>query len=230
MNAYTKPFLLVTEGNQDCVFLTRIAKARGLADSFGAECARAANGKCAGEGGFRGHLEGVFAFLQANPGVVEGIIVVRDTDGGADQAFSDAASQIAAAGLPKPSLPLKVKTGTRQQVELGTSVLLLPWHDTLGNLDSLLLQSLGDKFAPELACADAYVRCVDGRIAGWNSGKRDKLRLRALIACLFKKDPGCDLSKIMEDANSPFDFEHPAFRQVGDYLAGFESDLAEAWD
>lgn len=146
------------------------------------------------------------------------IIIVADNDGDPTGAFKNVQGQIQVAGFSVPQKPREI-AGTPNLPPL--CVLMVPWDDNPGCLESLCLQAANGKYSAQLKCADALVTC--NQAEGWDIAKLSKLRMRGFLSGVCKSDPNTSLRYAWStDGGRPgdiFPLNSPAFKQTADWFS-----------
>lgn len=122
--------LILTEGEADDVFVRELIRTRSLADL---EVVSAGKAESYGWTGFQKRLEGLKLRrgLQSN----RAIVIITDSDDRPEQRFAEIVAQIrAAGGYGIPANPCSLSTATQYPP---ISILLVPWGNQAGCLDSL---------------------------------------------------------------------------------------------
>lgn len=202
--------LVVGEGTGDASLIRYLSQDRGIT---GFQVLDAG-----GSSQFQQFIEG----LPAVPGYIglKGLVIVADSDEGADESFKNISSQLKAAKVhARPGIPFHV--GRSPQSDFATYVVMLPFAGTsddpkplTGALESVLLPAALDN-SPDLAkCTERWCECV--QMQQWRNTHRDKARLRSLIAAAHPRDPNISLSWALRPELKIIPLNHSCF----DPLAG----------
>lgn len=154
---------------------------------------------------------------------IEGIIVTSDSDANPTASLHAVTNAIGATD------PIDVATGSRYQVPVSArsrthgrpaiGILLIPWEDQPGNLETLLLGAIRPEWRPQHQCAEALMRCVGAN--QWPVGKQSKLLLHALIAGAYRRRPDLSLAKLWNQFPDLISLNDHHFRNVAHYLSTF---------
>jgi len=204
-----KPIILY-EGVEDKVFLGELLKVLGLAGKFDFQ---ERNG--AGKDGFEKILK---ALVIPTP---KAIIIVADNDGNPQDAFKNIQKQIGNAGFTVPKKPRET-VATPNLSPL--SVLMVPWDNDSGCLETLCLSAANPKDKNQLDCADALVKCAGAN--SWEIAKKAKLKMRGFLSAVCKTDPNTGLRFAWTtDGGRPGDIFPlkgvAAYNQIAEHLKGF---------
>jgi len=212
----TSPIILC-EGEDDEEFFNQLIKNRGL-PLFDVRGPR--QGDISGKTGFKSRL----VSLKTETGLEtrSAVIIVRDNDIDPPKEFLDLAEQIRSAGgygVPEGARRLT----TAQQVPLPPiCVLMLPWDDQRGALETLCYKAAAEKRADIARCVEEYVRCVQSE--EWSPVKLDKLRMRCLLSGACPTEPNTHLKWAWKGTRGrPIDLiplDHPCFDEIANFLAG----------
>jgi hypothetical protein len=168
---------ILVEGVEDKSFLEELLLVSNLRDKFEFQ-----NGEGRGKNGFEQYLKGL---VTVSP---KAIIIVADNDGDPDGAFKNIQKQIAAAGFMVPNKPREtVATTARSPL----SVLMIPWDNDIGCLETLCVSAANQKYKIELDCAEGLVTCAGA--GEWDIAKKAKLRMRGFLSAVCKSDPNTGL-------------------------------------
>jgi hypothetical protein len=134
-------------------------------------------------------------FLRRFKGVETGsekyklIVLVADNDGNPNAKFTEVINQIKSA--EDYAIPTKPREIVRKPPLPAVVVLMMPWDNTVGNLETLCFQA-ANKQRPEIAkCVEKFIHCV--KAGSWEVSQLAKLRLRCLIASSCPGDPNTSL-------------------------------------
>ena len=209
--------LVVGEGTGDASLIRYLSQDRGI-DGFQVLDA-------GGSSQFQRFIEG----LPALPGYagMKGLVIVADSDQGAEDSFKTIVSQLKAAKIhARPGTPFRV--GRSPQSDFVTYVIMIPFTGAgdniaplTGALESLLLPAALER-SPDLAkCTDQWCECV--QMQRWRNTHRDKARLRALIAAVHPDDPNISLSWALNPERKIIPFSHACFNPLADLLRSLRS-------
>ena len=180
---FEKNFLIIGEGEADRQFFSNLLADRGILKF---EATNPANGKAK----FGRRLKAIRA--NARYAEIQLVLLVRDSDENPDKAFQEVQEQIReAGGYGVPKRPLEV---TKVNDAPGVAVLLLPWIDKPGCLESLLIDVLGRAWPTEMVLAEKFIgKCPTGNL---QVSGRAKAVVGAMFACVCRDDPSCSVSSM----------------------------------
>jgi len=208
------PWLILSEGDSDYAFLKKLIEVRQILNVE----PRRRPGKLAGNTVFEQWLRQ----LKTEPGMDErpGILIVADNDNNPSRAFKQITRQIRLAGeYGIPSGPGQVAPAPNGRPAV--AVLMLPWNDQQGCLETLCLVA-AFKRRPRIArCVANFLRCVNTK--SWTVSNRDKLRMRCLLSAACKRNPNTGLQFAWsQEKGRPKDLiplTYRCFNQVATFLA-----------
>jgi len=140
------------------------------------------NGNGGGKDGFELVLKGLVTVER------EAIIIVADNDGDPETAFRNIQRQINAAGFTVPSKPREMVASAGLSP---LAVLMIPWDEDAGCLETLCFSAVNARYNRELACAQDLVRCAGAD--RWDIAKKSKLKMRGFLSAVCKSDPNTGL-------------------------------------
>lgn len=191
---------MACEGEADKAFLCSLTQKRALG-VFDVEIAKGKN----------------FAeFLTAVPiqSSVKKILIVTDSDDNPVAAFEAMRKQIIDAGLEAPLKPLELSGGSP-----AVGILLIPWFDEPGNLETLCLPVIIEKYPVVAKCADEYHSCC--QITHWSLGKQSKMRFACIVAASCERDPTKAMRYLWESGDYCIDANHNAFDRIAEAVRQF---------
>src|SRR5262249_48684150 len=117
---------------------------------------------------------------------------MADCDDDPAGSFSSVYDQVVAAGWQRPSAPRQFTTAKPTYPPL--AVLMLPWDDEVGALETLFYTAASSVWGEAAKCVEEFVTCTgaEKRLPQQVS----KCQLRCLIAGLHAKDPNITLAWI----------------------------------
>jgi hypothetical protein len=206
------PALILYEGQEDKSCLKALLEARGIMQAF------TFHHECGGNTGFKKQLDGLIAGTGLEKR--KAIIVIGDNDGNYTTSFNAIKSQIRDAGFNTPSNPRElVSTNGLPPI----SVLMIPWDNDPGCLETLFLSAINNQYARQLACADGLIDCVHAD--SWDIAKRSKLRMRGFLSAVCTADPNTGLRYAFSPHRGTpldiFDLNHSSFNNIVTYLQTF---------
>jgi len=179
-----------------------------------------------GKGGFRSFLQGMPAATSYRD--TTALLVVGDADNNPDKSFRELRGQIPAEdGYGVPDHP---REATRGSNGIAVAVLMVPWDDEPGCIESVCLQAMYDRWPEERACLETFSDCM--RTNGWqNICHRDKMRLRALFCSICEDDPYWGLAQAWNTRNRARNLvplNHNAFNRIAELLRDFGAVAGES--
>ena len=207
------PWIILSEGDEDAAFFKNLIKVRAIPNM---EIKKRPN-----------NLEGNTVFRQwlmgLKPGTGydkhSGILIVGDNDNDPATSFRKIKRQIEEAdGYGVPSAPRQVAPAQNNLPPV--AVLMIPWDDKIGALETLCLTA-GFTQRPQLeACVTRFVKCV--KATKWDISKLSKLRMRCFLSAACPGDPNTGLKFAWTGDQRPSDLiplDNPCFDQIAKYLA-----------
>lgn len=199
--------VIVCEGKADVAFFEHLIAERGLPEFQ----VLPANGNS--------RYGDILVALTAAPGFngLSGILVVADNDLDPAAAFQNILEQIQeAGGYGVPNAP---RVPARSAGFPTIVPLMVPWDDTVGCLETLLLEAVR-AVNPELAaCVETYATCT--HVDVWNEVERSKMKLQALTSVICRSDPNTPVSYAWSRPETIISLTQPCFNQIADFLQAF---------
>jgi hypothetical protein len=217
----TKPVIFITEGDTDDSFLRYLLEFHQISGWYFKK--RPKGKDCGGIKYFREQLKSLRTPVERNKNYGE-ILLIADNDTG--NGFEAAREEIRQANLDSPAedqfgLPNAPRTAARQSQSLPpVSILMLPWDNEAGCLETLCLRATNQKYSREKECAEGIIECI--RATDLEIHKKSKLILRCLLSSICKSDPNTGLVYAWSTENSRpgdiFPLDCPTFKPIVDYL------------
>jgi hypothetical protein len=207
--------IILTEGRADDVFIATLIGNRNIQNL---EVIPPQHPEIHGYQNFELRLRNLRAGSRYDLTQYKAILIVADNDEHPQPRFNEITSQITAAG------GYGVPTRPRELAESAgyppIAVLMLPWDDTPGALETVLLEA-GRSNLPHIAqCVDTFLACID--VNSWDMIKRLKLELRCLVSAACKNDPTLGVPHIWSSKNTSdgekVPLGHSSFNQIAEYL------------
>jgi hypothetical protein len=155
---------------------------------------------------------------------LKGILILSDNDDSPANAFRSVSEQISSAeGYKAPSQPLEV---VRTDSVPPLVVVMLPWKDQPGNLETLCLISSCDSHRTIRACLDEYVTCTGANT--WGLAKQSKMKMRCFLSSTCNSDPNTSLVYAWSRGENPIPLNHRCFDQVADFLREFDNYILQS--
>lgn len=154
-------------------------------------------------------------------------VLVRDSDHDPALALSEAQQAFAEVGLPQPADVGVLCEGEwhsqGHRFAVATAVWLVPGAQDQGNLESLMLQSLGAD--PRLACVDDLLACwvQHGHVLPSREGNAARQRMQLWLGQFVDSKGYVQLNTSMDPKKvtpGPWDFGHAAFAPLVEFLRG----------
>jgi len=182
------PLQILCEGGDDATFFENLAKSRSLT-TYHATCPQGIDGRCIGKGGFAEHLT---LIRQGVPSGVplSGVLIVADSDDDPIASFRDVQRSIRQSDLRVPDNPLQVMTN--HSGTPAVAVMMVPWHDRVGNLEMVILDALKPLYPHLVPCLESFRDCA--RAEDRTPSLQAKMLLRCLISILNPIDPSLALT------------------------------------
>ena len=203
---YVKEHIIIGEGDADKRFFEVLTQHRGCTEYQVANPA-------GGASHFVDRLEG----LKASPdfGQLSLVVLVRDCDDDPKAAFNDTCRQIAQAGYLAPAESLN--PGGKREGWPAVAVILLPWIDEPGCLETLIYEVMKDEYPAVAAGVESLLDQVPTKDC--DVSKRSKARVACMIASVCKDDPGCSVAFMWysERRFLPL-LAKPQFNRIADHL------------
>ncbi len=194
------PILVLCEGSSDDAFLQALIKKRKL-DQISVKVLRDDEKQFSGVTGFGERLKG----LQAQTGLADCklVVIMADNDGVPARRFKEVQKQIRQAGnfgipsKPREIVPPIGQPGGRTVPNI--MVLMLPWDDECGCLETLCVTA-GTAKNPGLGeCVQKFVTCIGA--SQWDTPKAGKLMARCMLSATAKRRPDIPLGAAWRSGN-----------------------------
>jgi hypothetical protein len=207
--------VILCEGEGDCSFFRHLIAKRNL-PAFDIFCPRRPYTE---DGAVQGYDDMLTVFT-AGQGFSDliGILVQGDNDHDAAIKFQAIAGKIAEAeGYVAPHNPLEVARAVNRPPVV---VMMMPWVNEPGCLETLCLPSAEAAFPEVKKCVDKQYECAN--ISTWDIAKQHKMRLR-MIASTCKTDPYTSLVHAWSRTENLIPLDHACFQRIVDFLANFDT-------
>jgi hypothetical protein len=170
---------IICEGLADQAFFMRLIHDRGLPDFD------IPDGK--GRSYFSEILRGLRAGSHRTK--LNALLIVSDNDDDPKRSFYEVQQQIqVATGYPVPEKPMEIAKVAGQPIVL---IMMLPWTDTPGCLETLLKMIWQREQGSMKVCVDEFLTCA--KVTEWEIQKRDKAAIQCFIAGSNREDPNKSL-------------------------------------
>jgi hypothetical protein len=226
LSSITHRHLLLCEGAHDWQFFSQLVQTRGLPSFQITSCGNVAGAKHGRDG-----IDYLTAALDALPALphfpqLEAILIVADNDGNPQGAFKKVQDLIAAAAEISPGQRYAVpptelaRNGARPVMV----VMMLPWTNVNGALDSLLYISAANKRPAVARCVDAFAKCTKSDV--WPMTKLAKMKLRSLMSAAHHADPYLAPAWVWSEGTDLVPINDPVFNQIEAFLRNFPALVA----
>jgi hypothetical protein len=220
---FTKPRFLLCEGDDDKAFLEALIRTRGLPEfqvCHAAECNRAGPGGrgIGGRSGFRHSLDSGIRVLSGFS-QLRAVLIVSDNDKATS--FREVQDELRAAGHTPPTAAGDVagifgKPGV---------VFMVPTPNTFGDLETLSLPAIYQKWPKARICVPLFLRCTGALkwLGGPNWSKRSsisKAHARAAAVGFNEDDPYKGIGYLFKSGD--LSAQHACFDGVAEFLLNFD--------
>lgn len=214
----TKSYIAICEGNADEeTFKVLVRKRRIRNIEF--VCPDAS---CGGYG--KSYFYGVLSALTILRGFdnLKGIIFIQDSDSNPNVALRELQQQLRKANRgfepeERFTIPVNLLTPSFSANRPPILFLTIPWIDTLGALESLILPSLEAAFPEITDCLNDYCDCTQN-VNGWSASKQSKMRLASMVAAICRKDPTSAIQNMWNKDEFRNLMENECFDQLADFF------------
>lgn len=221
------PWVILCEGARDGAFFRHLIRERGLPHfevTYPTE--NTLEGERIETGGRQGFSLALRGFRAGTRWMdLSAILIASDNDDDPTRSFREVQQQIVdAGGYAVPQEPLKV---ARMSSSVPIVVMMLPWLEERGSLDTLCLQPMYDKWLAGKQCLDGFCECTG--VNTWTSvSKSSKLRVQVLLSAMCPSDPNTTLRYAWsgEGRGEPIPLQHQALDRVAGFLRDFRALLA----
>lgn len=215
IEAITEPGLIVCEGPQDAAFFRALLSERGI-KGFQVVSPQ----DVLGEGG-KDRFAHAFNGLIPIRGFEQIKLTIFVGDNDDDPAASVAAirdqlTKTEEFGNPPRKLDVPINLLEKTAGVPSVALLMIPWANEPGCLETLCW-NVASRVKPDLApCALELIRCA--KIEGWSASKLDKVRLRALMASSYKRNPEISLTFLWDDFPELVPVSDSEFNRISEFL------------
>ena len=215
------PWTIICEGHADKAFFLKLIHDRKLPNF---DVPFPTNESGGGRSAFAQMLRGLR--VASNYKKLDAILIVSDNDDNPKRSFSEVQKQIKIAkGYPIPEAPMQI---AKVEGQPAIFVLMLPWIDKPGCLESLYLEVFMREQKTMMRCVDDFIKCAS--VASWKEvQKRDKASFQCFIAGTNKEDPNKSLRRLLEKHNHKFNHTFPVtspeFDEIASILHNFKTIL-----
>lgn len=220
-NSSTSKYVLLCEGVRDKAFFRHLISERKLPDFRITYPNEKSDPSKPSEGGGRsGFHSALVGFRAASEWTgAEAILIASDSDDDPPGSFREVQNQIDKAKYLVPAKPLQVARGSGS---VPVVVLMLPWENEIGSLDTLCLPTMYNAWPAGGKCLDEFCECAE--VATWRSQtKQGKLRVQVLLSAMCPSDPNTTLRYAWsgDGRGNPVPLSHSSFDRVVDFLRKF---------
>jgi hypothetical protein len=120
------------------------------------------------------------------------LVIAADNDGVPSQKFKAVVDQIKDA--EDYAIPTRPREVARKPPLPAVTILMMPWDQELGNLETLCYRAAESERAETAKCVEKFVKCVGAN--DWEVAQLAKLRIRCLIASSCPTDPNTSLQRM----------------------------------
>jgi hypothetical protein len=209
------PWILLCEGAGDHAFFRHLIRVRNIRNL---QPRARPSGIPAGNTAFEVWLTGLKP--ETDVQTHSGILVVADNDSDPDASFRSIQRRIRGAGdFGVPEAPRVAAPSGRDLPPV--AVLMLPWDDECGCLETLCLRAAFRRRRTLARCIRQFEECVAA--TDWPISQLSKLHMRCYLSAACPGDPNTGLQYAWtEERGRPPDLiplQYQCFNQVADYLA-----------
>jgi hypothetical protein len=230
---FEKKWLMVVEGDADRLIFGNLLERRGI-DDFQVEVPRNNPDETGG-------LDRIGKFLATLPSSetfrakVKAILIVADNDNAPEKQFKRVQDRIHDAnkairreffeigrGTEATEVPIPESPQTPAYGNEGPAVvvLMLPWTDKKGALETLSLGAAYSRWGGIKDALEAYVKRTPAK--DWDVTELSKMRMQCIIAATCEQDPNTPLSHLFERKKQyHFSTKNRCFDRVANFLHGF---------
>jgi len=215
--SFTQSRAIVCEGGADAAFFRALIRTRNLPE-FSIKPTDVAGGR-GGNSTFGSFLSDCRTWDGFDK--LKHIIIAVDCDDSPREAFQNVIMQISSItndilnqykyGIPKQ--PREQVAGTPASL----TVLMIPWDDQAGALETVLVQATRNSHEQTTACVDAFSECVGA--AAWSASLKSKFDLFGHLAA--NRKPLSGFGNLWRDDPGLVPLTDPAFDQISDFLKSF---------
>lgn len=209
--------MILCEGPHDAAFFRELIRDRLLPEA-NVTCP-SDNNRSYGKSGFPGTLHGfpnLHGFF-----AVKDIVLVADCDADPQASFAEVVAGISgigtflipALGYPIPTKPLERTIGAGVPA---LTILMVPWFDRRGALDTLCCEAALRGKTTEVDCIDNFARCIGAD--AWAEPKKSQMRLRSFLSGTYQNNPNIGFGNIWRDEPKLVPVSDSAFNQIADFL------------
>ncbi len=147
------------------------------------------------------------------------VLIVADNDDDPSSAFHTVCWHVNNAGYGNPPTVPR-QTIAASQDNPGLTVLMIPWDNEKGAIETLCLPALDDLFAEKIQCLDEFCRCT-GVKTSWSVTRQSEMRVECLLSCTQENEPKIGLGHFVARSACPLNFKHACFDDVSGLLRQF---------
>lgn len=143
---------------------------------------------------------------------LKGVLIVTDAGDDPSRSFRNVRNQITRVRhFGEPTEPMNIVRGNSGRPSI--SVMLLPQAGKR-SLETVCLREMKAKMRPVYDAMQIYLRTKPIKAIKWKSEKRDKARLRCMIAATNEKDPTVSLQWAFSENEPIIDVKAQCFRNI----------------
>lgn len=205
--------VILCEGFGDASFLKHLVEARNLPRFWITYPTQDDPNQPGGRDGFRDRLKAL-RLVRGFANVTD-ILVISDNDDSPAKSFQKVIELVESAGYTAPTT-LRTAAGFNPRI----TVFMLPTDNVRGQLETLCLQSCCDRWPGITNCLDAFIAC-NPHLAGWEQGKRERMKMRTMISSICSSDPYTSLPHAWSRTDDIIPLGHNCFDDLADFLRAF---------
>lgn len=188
--------LIISEGAGDASFFTQLIKVRKLTNF---KVHQRDKKMASGSGAFEAMLRAIK--FESYYSDIQLVILVGDNDSDPSKSFLEIVRQIKSVdGYAVPTQPRKVAKGPSVKA---VSVLMLPWDNVPGGLDTLCYALAANRRPAIASCVKKYIECVNAK--DWEPSPLGKMSLRCLLSAACPTDPNIGITHAWSSTKKPTD-------------------------
>jgi hypothetical protein len=214
--------VILCEGPADKAFFIALIKNRALPE-FDIFCPGDVENIGAGVGAYSKFLEAISIPMASRTDST--ILITADCDGDPNQSFGKIRhkiSLVAHYGYGVPDSPVQL---TRSADLPSLVVLMIPWAEEAGCLETLCLEALLASNPNLKKCVEQFTECT--KTNAWDIPRRPKMQLQCLISALSEKNPGSGLRQALERTDILIPLQETCFDRIADFLYRFDDFVAQ---
>jgi len=213
LEKFTKPRFLLCEGDDDKGFFETLIKNRGLPDFQVCHSAECNSARAGGRSGFAKSLRGFEALSGFRD--VRAFLIASDNDA-LGTAFAEVRRALSDNGHLAPASPAEVGALRGKPV----AILMIPNADRVGDLESLCLPAIYDKWPRAEECITRFLECTGANTWAKRSSL-SKARARSAAVGFNEDDPYKGPGHLFR--NGTLSVLHSCFDEIADFFTRFDA-------